>query len=221
MRWKTAARFRGCARVAQRRGPRLSHDDQVAAGQLFTDVDGSRGHDGRDLAAECGTCLLRSGQLGVDASLPHDRIPAQPEEREDVLADHPKSPDSAGRADVVTVAPLAAERLRALVADLDVSQPEERAHILEEAGLLAHGFDQSDADLWQRDAQRETGKARAAADIDDALAAGPAADGESGEGIKEMLARDVLRLRDRCEVHGRIAFDELAREPLANGDLLG
>jgi hypothetical protein len=187
-----AARFRRRARVAQGRGAHLSHDDEVAPGQLVTDAERCGGHDGHDLATERATRLLRSGQLGVDATLPHDRVPTHPQEREDVLTDHPDRSDGAGRANVVTIATLAAERLCPLVPDLDVSQSEERAHILEEASFLAHRFDQGDADLRQGDAQRETGEARATADIDDALAPGPAAYSERGEGIKEVFARDVL-----------------------------
>src|SRR5439155_10211930 len=104
-------------------------------------------HDGRDLAAERRAGLLRARQLRVDPSLPHDRITAEAQKGKDVLADLTERPHGASRADIVSIATLATERLRALVADLDVGESEERTHILQEADLLSDRFDQRQPDV--------------------------------------------------------------------------
>src|SRR5439155_23194005 len=202
------------ARVTQRSGAGLTHDDEVATRQHVADSERSGRHDGDDLAAERRAGLLRARQLRVDPSLPHDRVTAEAEEREDVLADLTERAHGASGADVVSIAALAAEGLRTLVADLDVTESEQRTHILQEASLLSHRLHQGQPDIGQSDAQSEPRKARPAAHVDHAFAAGPAPDGERGERVEEVLAGDVLRLGDRREVHRRIAFDELAGKPL-------
>src|SRR5207245_2456351 len=66
----------------------------------------------------------RARQLGLNAALPHDRVAADANERKQVLDALTERADRARRADVVTVAALATERLGALVAHLDVAQAE-------------------------------------------------------------------------------------------------
>jgi len=111
------------------------------------------------------------------------------------------------------------EGLRALVPHLDVPQSEEAARLLEKSRLLADRLDAGERQARHRDAQGKPGEAGTAPDVDDALAAGPDAYRARGERIEEVLHGDSFTLGDRCEVHGRIAFDELVRIPLAHPDL--
>jgi len=113
------------------------------------------------------------------------------------------------------------ERFGALVADLDVTEPEGARDLLEEAGFLAHRFHERHARFGERDPQGEAGKAGTAPDIDDPLATAPRTHGDRGERVEKMFHRYIGRRCDRSEVHRRIAFDEQIRVPLALGERPG
>src|SRR2546427_5496630 len=106
---RAAPRLGRRARVTHRSGAGLSHDDEVATRQHVADPKRSGRHDGGDLAAERRAGLLRAWQLHVDPPLPHDRVTAEAQEREDVLADLTQRAHGASRADVVSIAALATE----------------------------------------------------------------------------------------------------------------
>src|SRR5206468_406942 len=62
----------------------------------------------------------------------------------------------------------------------------------------------------KRDLQGQAGEPGTAADVDDLLVTRPCPRRVCGEGVEEVLDRDLIRIRDRREVDGPRGIDEVS-----------
>jgi hypothetical protein len=108
----------------------------------------------------------------------------------------------------------ARRHLGARVRDVDVREAQSRHERLEEAHLLAHGLDDADAEIRPRDRQRHSREARSRAHVDQPSARRRRRGDEQGEGVEEVLRRDLRRIDDRGQVHPLVPFAQHAAVPV-------
>src|SRR5437867_1143323 len=178
-------------------------DDETAAGKDLAEPKRARRHDRADLAAESRRGAPRRGQLGLDPALVRDGLAADRAERQQELEVRRERRQRAGDGDVVPLAArrIARELLRPRLHRLDVAELERRDGGLEEAHLLADGFDERDAKVGPGDRERDPRKSGPRAHVHQPCAPAGRSGQEQRERIEEVLRGDLLRRGDGGEVH--------------------
>jgi len=152
--------------------------------------------------------------LGSPLALDREHHAADPQERNGHHREAVERPDRARSGDIELLAQWAArDRLRALLHDGDIREPEPSRHRLEEARLLARRLEERPGDVGARDRERDRRKPAARTDVDrglDLLERGERR--EEREAVDDMPAPGALTV-DARQVEALVGHEEHAEKP--------